>query len=69
MAEANAPKPDANKPVEELNATHLADIPAHARERLQAMRGSEAQRGLFTSDLSVNEFLLMRRPGSSPPDW
>ena len=31
-----------------------SDLPAHARERLQAMRGSGGQQRLFTSDLSVN---------------
>jgi uncharacterized protein YbjQ (UPF0145 family) len=35
-----------------------SDLPAHARERLQAR--------LFTSDLSVNEFLLVRACGFEP---
>jgi uncharacterized protein YbjQ (UPF0145 family) len=38
------------------------DLPAHARERLASMR----QKKLFTSDLSVNEFLLVRQAGFSP---
>jgi uncharacterized protein YbjQ (UPF0145 family) len=41
----------------------MADLPAHARERLAQMRGQGGQRGLFTSDLSVNEFLLVREAG------
>ncbi len=37
-------------------------IPAHAHERLAAMR----QRRFFTSDLSVNEFLLVKEAGFQP---
>src|SRR5476651_1629277 len=37
-------------------------IPAHAHERLTAMR----QRKFFTSDLSVNEFLLVKEAGFEP---
>ena len=39
------------------------DLPQHARERLAQMRGDATHRGLFTSDLSVNEFLLAREAG------
>jgi len=39
------------------------DLPQHARERLALMRGDATHRGLFTSDLSVNEFLLAREAG------
>jgi uncharacterized protein YbjQ (UPF0145 family) len=42
------------------------DLPVHARERLSIMRGDAAHRGLFTSDLSVNEFLLVRESGFDP---
>src|ERR1700730_4042628 len=35
----------------------------NARERLAQMRGDATHRGLFTSDLSVNEFLLAREAG------
>src|SRR3984957_19934865 len=38
------------------------DLPAHARERLEAMR----QHQFFTSDLSVNEFLLVKQVGFHP---
>ena len=38
------------------------DLPTHARERLADMRA----RRLFTSDLSVNEFLLVREAGFDP---
>src|SRR6266853_201889 len=43
-----------------------SDLPVHARERLSAMRSDASQRGLFTSDLSVNEFLLVREAGFDP---
>ena len=42
------------------------DLPMHARERLSIMRGDATRRGLFTSDLSVNEFLLVRESGFEP---
>ncbi len=38
------------------------DLPTHARERLADMR----ERRLFTSDLSVNEFLLVKEAGFDP---
>jgi uncharacterized protein YbjQ (UPF0145 family) len=41
-------------------------LPSHAHERLAAMRGAGGQRPLFTSDLSVNEFLLVREAGFDP---
>src|SRR5579883_1397641 len=41
-------------------------IPQHARERLQEMRGAGGKRPLFTSDLSVNEFLLIKESGFEP---
>jgi len=37
-------------------------LPEHARERLERMRGGK----LFTSDLSVNEFLLVKEAGFEP---
>src|SRR5579883_813200 len=38
-------------------------LPAYAKSRLAAMRQTGTQKGLFTSDLSVNEFLLVREAG------
>lgn len=43
-----------------------SDLPVHARERLTSMRGDAKHHGLFTSDLSVNEFLLVREAGFDP---
>lgn len=39
-----------------------ADLPTHARERLAQMRRTH----FFTSDLSVNEFLLVKQAGFEP---
>jgi uncharacterized protein YbjQ (UPF0145 family) len=38
------------------------DLPQHARERLEGMRKAH----FFTSDLSVNEFLLVKQAGFEP---
>ena len=43
-----------------------SDLPIHARERLNIMRGDATHKALFTSDLSVNEFLLVRESGFDP---
>src|SRR2546428_8150103 len=40
-----------------------SDLPTHARERLDLMHSDATHKGLFTSDLSVNEFLLVREAG------
>ena len=41
--------------------TSTEGVPEHGRERLAQMKG-----GLFTSDLSVNEFLLVKEAGFDP---
>src|SRR3954466_7916636 len=48
--------------MEDYDPTSTAGIPQHGRERLARMR----ERSLFTSDLSVNEFLLVRAAGFEP---
>src|SRR5579862_9804230 len=46
-------------------AKKQSDLPVHARERIDLMRrGGHAP--LFTSDLSVNEFLLVKEAGFDP---
>ncbi len=45
-----------------MSRTPVTDLPSHARERLADMR----ERQLFTSDLSVSEFLLVREAGFDP---
>jgi uncharacterized protein YbjQ (UPF0145 family) len=42
------------------------DVPAAGRDRLTHMRGKKDKPTLFTSDLSVNEFLLVREAGFDP---
>src|SRR3954447_22682779 len=48
--------------MEDYDPTSTAGIPEHGRESLARMR----ERSLFTSDLSVNEFLLVRAAGFEP---
>src|ERR1700753_1918886 len=43
----------------------LAGIPASGLERIERMK-KDASRGFFTSDLSVNEFLLVKEAGFEP---
>jgi uncharacterized protein YbjQ (UPF0145 family) len=43
----------------------LEGIPASGRERIARMK-QDVQRGFFTSDLSVNEFLLVKESGFEP---
>ncbi len=43
----------------------LAGIPESGRERIARMK-QEVARGFFTSDLSVNEFLLVKQSGFEP---
>ena len=47
---------------EPYDPTSMAGVPEHGRERLERMR----DRSLFTSDLTVNEFLLVRAAGFEP---
>ncbi len=47
---------------EPYDPTSMAGVPEHGRERLERMR----DRSLFTSDLSVNEFLLVQAAGFEP---
>ena len=42
------------------------DLPVHARERMAMMQQGGKQGNLFTSDLSVNEFLLVKEAGFDP---
>ena len=41
-------------------------LPPHALERLRGLRKRGQPGGVFTSDLSVNEFLLVRKAGFEP---
>ena len=50
---------------EDYRAGALAGLPASGRERLARMK-QDIERGFFTSDLSVNEFLLVKESGFEP---
>ncbi len=43
-----------------------AQLPQRAMERLRQAEGAQGRRKLFTSDLSVNEFLLVKEAGFDP---
>jgi len=49
----------------EYRAGSLEGLPASGRERLDRMK-QDIARGFFTSDLSVNEFLLVKEAGFEP---
>jgi uncharacterized protein YbjQ (UPF0145 family) len=44
----------------------MEGLPRAAKARMESMKGSGQKKGLFTSDLSVNEFLLVRQAGFDP---
>src|SRR6478672_6325298 len=46
-------------------AGSLAGIPESGRERIERMK-KDVERGFFTSDLSINEFLLVKESGFEP---
>ena len=71
-AAAAAPPASADGAVDEeaphaaaYQAGSLAGIPESGRHRIERMK-AEVARGFFTSDLSVNEFLLVKQSGFEP---
>jgi uncharacterized protein YbjQ (UPF0145 family) len=52
--------------VPEFAALLRQDLPQHAAERMREMKGEHGEKRLFTSDLTVNEFLLVKRAGFEP---
>src|SRR4029079_4394321 len=42
------------------------ELPVHAQQRIKGLRSSAHSSGVFTSDFSVNEFLLVRKAGFEP---
>ena len=55
---------EASEAAASLAALEHGGIPLHAQRRLEELRTRED--GFFSSDLSVNEFLLTRRAGLRP---
>jgi uncharacterized protein YbjQ (UPF0145 family) len=49
----------------QYQAGSLAGIPSSGRDRIERMK-KEVERGFFTSDLSVDEFLLVKQSGFDP---
>ena len=49
-----------------MSDSEFQDLPKHALERLEGLRSQNHPDGVFTSDLSVNEFLLVREVGFEP---
>src|SRR6476661_7491654 len=64
VAVGNAPAEQAPH-AGEYQAGSLAGIPESGRERIERMK-QDVARGFFTSDLSVNEFLLVKQSGFEP---
>jgi uncharacterized protein YbjQ (UPF0145 family) len=58
-APAEAPHPDS------YQSGSLAGIPESGRQRIERMK-EDVARGFFTSDLSINEFLLVKQAGFDP---
>jgi uncharacterized protein YbjQ (UPF0145 family) len=54
------------QPIQPDQSSAPVEMPQHAIERLKRMRGGDGMRPLFTSDLSVNEFLLVKEAGFDP---
>ena len=61
IAESSAPPGGSQGAPGAYDPTSMEGVPEHGRERIQQLRG-----GLFTSDLSVNEFLLVKEAGFDP---
>jgi uncharacterized protein YbjQ (UPF0145 family) len=59
------PAGDAGPQSGEYQAGSMAGLPASGRERLERLK-HDIERGFFTSDLSVNEFLLVKEAGFEP---
>ena len=60
-----AATPDAAPQADSYEAGSMAGIPASGRHRIERMK-KDVARGFFTSDLSVNEFLLVKQSGFEP---
>jgi uncharacterized protein YbjQ (UPF0145 family) len=65
-AQGQAQNPQSGQWVQPDQQDVQVAVPPHALERLKSMRAEGGHRGLFTSDLSVNEFLLVKEAGFDP---
>jgi hypothetical protein len=57
-----------NDPAAPTQASSVAagEVPQQALERLRSMKGAGGKPAFFTSDLSVNEFALVKQAGFDP---
>jgi uncharacterized protein YbjQ (UPF0145 family) len=62
---STAPAPEDAPHADAYQAGSLAGIPDSGRDRIARMK-QEVERGFFTSDLSVDEFLLVKQSGFEP---
>ena len=60
------PNTKPNQPDRGQPQNSMAGVPQDAQNRLARMRGGQGVKPLFTSDLSVNEFLLVKEAGFDP---
>ena len=65
QAEVEAPAPEEAPHAGAYESGSLAGIPESGRQRIARMK-EDVARGFFTSDLSVNEFLLVKHSGFEP---
>lgn len=65
MTEERSPDVEAGPTAGEYRAGSLEGIPESGRERIERMKRDVA-RGFFTSDLSINEFLMVKQAGFEP---
>ena len=63
--EPSGAAPEAPPQAGEYSAGSLEGIPQSGRDRIERMR-QDVARGFFTSDLSINEFLLVKQAGFEP---
>jgi uncharacterized protein YbjQ (UPF0145 family) len=63
--EVGAPPPEEAPHADAYRAGSLEGIPESGRERIERMK-QDVARGFFTSDLSINEFLLVKQAGFEP---
>jgi uncharacterized protein YbjQ (UPF0145 family) len=63
--EMSRPAPEEAPRAGSYSAGSLEGIPQSGRDRIERMR-QDVARGFFTSDLSINEFLLVKQAGFEP---
>jgi uncharacterized protein YbjQ (UPF0145 family) len=65
VAVENIPPQEEGPHAASYDSSSLAGIPESGRQRIERMK-QDVERGFFTSDLSINEFLLVKQAGFDP---